>query len=112
MNKKFLLFLLAACLAVSQAAISGEIDNLVDKLVDKGILTQAEAYKLVTEAKEEGRKKEALLPKWIKNTSFKGDVRIRYENQDVKRTDYGKTDKTKSRGRVRFRWGFKTQVNL
>ncbi len=93
-------------------AFAGEVDRLVEKLVEKGILTQGEAYKIVAEAQEEARKDEAAVkgeidrvPGWIKNTKFKGDARLRFE-QKVKNDD-----ETSRRGRVRARFGFDTQVN-
>ncbi|HNS32483.1 MAG TPA: putative porin [bacterium] len=93
-------------------AFGSEVDRLIDKLVEKGILTQGEAYKIAAEAREEAKKQEAVakaetdkISSWIKNTSFKGDARIRYELQNREAKD------DRSRTRLRFRWGFDTQVN-
>jgi polyhydroxyalkanoate synthesis regulator phasin len=105
--------LIALTLIFSTTLVFGsEMDRLVEKLVEKGILTQGEAYKIAAEAKEESRKQEAMVkgeidkvPGWIKNTKFKGDARLRFE-QKVKNDD-----ETSRRGRVRARWGFETQVN-
>ncbi len=92
--------------------LGSEVDRLLDKLIEKGILTEGEAYKIREEAADEARKREASakadtdkIPGWIKNTSFKGDARIRYEFQDRE----GKSDR--NRARLRFRWGFDTDVN-
>jgi len=97
------------CAAVT-LAFGGEIDLLVDKLVEKGVLTQGEAQQLITETKEEVRQQNAAgnnesLPKWIQNTKFSGDVRIRYQGE----TKTG--SKHRDRGRFRLRYGFDTKAN-
>lgn len=93
-------------------AFGSEVDRLVEKLVEKGILTEAEAYKIAAEAQDEANKQEAVaktdsdkISNWIKNTSFKGDARIRYEVHDRDAKD------DRHRTRLRFRWGFDTKVN-
>lgn len=105
--------IIAATLILTTAlAFGSEVDRLVEKLVEKGILTEAEAYKIAAEAQDEANKQEAVaktdsdkISSWIKNTSFKGDARIRYE---VHERD---TKADRHRARLRFRWGFDTKVN-
>lgn len=89
-----------------------EIDLLVEKLVEKGILTKEEAQKIVEEAKKETKEQEKTvkkdidkISKWIKDTKFKGDIRLRYDYSQVTGDPY------RDRTRIRFRWGFDTMVN-
>ncbi len=119
MKKNLVLtLLLSVFIAImSSYACAGEVDILIDKLVEKKILTQAEAGVLLEEMKKEGEKeKEEIkkvasnavdLPGWVKNTTVKGDVRIRYQTQDT--DNDGKP--SRDRGRMRVRLGVETQVN-
>ncbi|MCX8082485.1 MAG: putative porin [bacterium] len=98
-------------------SFASEVDRLVEKLVEKGILTEGEAYKILAEAEEEARAQEALarkdsdkISKWIKETKFKGDIRLRYENIERDNQD-GSYIADRDRTRIRFRWGFDTKVN-
>jgi len=111
------LMIAAALIFSATLGFGSEMDALVKKLVEKGILTQGEAYKIVAEAKEESRKQEVMVqkemdsvPGWIKNTKFKGDARLRFENHGRSYTT-GAPITDRSRTRVRFRWGFDTKVN-
>ncbi|MCM8829529.1 MAG: putative porin [Candidatus Omnitrophica bacterium] len=106
------LMVVATLIFSTMVAFGSEVDRLLDKLVEKGILTEAEAYKISLEAQDEVNKQEAIaktdvdkISKWIKNTSFKGDARIRYEVHDRELKD------DRHRTRLRFRWGFDTKVN-
>jgi len=94
-----------------------EMDILLKKLQQKGILTAAEADEIARETRQaaaEAQKaetKEAVakaseLPDWIKNTKFKGDIRLRYEARDREDDQRG----TQGRGRFRLRAGLETQV--
>jgi hypothetical protein len=109
-------------------AMAGEMDILVRKLVEHGVLNQKDADEILQETRVEAEKerqeniaatREALmtgedakimlaeaLPSWIRNTSFKGDLRLRYQWSD--RED-GNQDRSRFRGR--FRIGFVTKVN-
>ena len=81
---------------------AGEIDILINKLVEKRILTHTEATRLMEEMQTEmSRQKEEIkqvakeavkeeskgggikLPSWVENTKFKGDFRLRYQNDDT-----------------------------
>ncbi|MDD3726308.1 MAG: putative porin, partial [Candidatus Ratteibacteria bacterium] len=104
-------------IVVVSVSFASEVDRLVEKLVEKGILTEGEAYKILAEAEEEARAQEALARKdtdkisgWIKNTKFKGDIRLRYEHAERDNQD-GSYIADRDRTRVRFRWGFDTKVN-
>ncbi|MFO7963431.1 MAG: putative porin [Desulfobacterales bacterium] len=48
------------------------------------------------------------LPEWISNMKFKGDVRVRYQDEERDPIDEGGEN---SRFRVRWRAGFETQIN-
>lgn len=95
-----------------QAAPS-EMEVLLAKLVEKGVITFAEAEKILGETKEiaaaeqkKSESKQAKLPDWIANTKFKGDVRLRYQNEDTEE-DRGNA---RNRGRFRLRVGASTKV--
>jgi polyhydroxyalkanoate synthesis regulator phasin len=89
--KKLITSVIASAFIFTGAASASEVDVLVNKLVEKNILTQSDAKVILDEMKRDGEKKvnpEAgkegfELPKWIKNTEVKGDVRVRYQSQDT-----------------------------
>lgn len=103
---------------------------MIDKLVEKGILSQSDARQLILDMKKESAKQEgvakrtasdtgwdaakkeakpteSMIPKWIQNTRFKGDLRLRYQHEE--REDSDKAD----RDRFRFRWrlGAESKIN-
>jgi hypothetical protein len=106
------------------------MEILLKKLQEKGILTASEADEIAKEtrkavAEEKAEMKEAAekaaaqkmeskeaggkgmeLPDWVKNTKFKGDLRLRYEARD--RDDDARG--TQGRGRFRLRAGADTTV--
>jgi len=115
---------------MNDLAMSGEVDILINKLVEKGILSPSDARQLITEMqKESARQEEAVkrvasetatdtvkkeakaveskIPKWVQNTTFKGDFRLRYQHEQ--QDDSGKPD----RDRFRFRWrvGADSKIN-
>ena len=115
-------------MASSHAA---EVDVLINKLVEKGLLNQKEAEQLMKEMQKEGARQEstiketaekvaketaektvkkeaasgkfASVPKWVNRIHFKGDFRLRYQYQDIKKSDGVKTNR--NRGRYRWRFG-------
>jgi hypothetical protein len=113
--KQLVTTVLASAIFFTGAAYAGEVDVLVNKLVEKNILTQADAKVILDEMKKEGEKKvtaeagkDAIeLPKWIKNTAIKGDVRVRYQSQDT--DNDGRV--SRDRGRIRARLGVVSNPN-
>ncbi len=128
MNKKTVLTVVMALLFVWQSpAPAGEVDILVKKLVEKGVLNQQDADVILQETKAEAAKertetiaatKEALMtgkdapfvlaeaiPAWIRNTTIKGDFRLRYQYTDRDSTS------ERNRGRYRLRIAAITKVN-
>lgn len=128
MNKRTLFVVLATALLMwSAPARASEVDILIRKLVEHGVLTQEAADEIVKETRVEAEKerketvaatKEALLngkdapfmlaeavPAWIRNTTIKGDFRLRYQMTNRE----GSADR--DRGRYRFRLGFITKIN-
>jgi polyhydroxyalkanoate synthesis regulator phasin len=116
--------------SINNPALSGEVDILINKLVEKGILNQSDAKQLITEmqkesarqedavkrvaseaatdtAKKEAKAVESKIPKWVQNTAFKGDFRLRYQHEE--RDDTGNPE----RDRFRFRWrlGADSKIN-
>lgn len=113
MKKLILIAILGILLfSFSNSAFSAttQVDALIEKLVDKGVITKEEARELKTEIVEDEKIKisdevKQILPSWVQNTKWKGDLRLR--NEYIKK-DVG-TDNT--RQRFRLRYGFETKVN-
>ncbi|MEE4351678.1 MAG: putative porin [Desulfatiglans sp.] len=129
MKRLALVLFIAGALTASFShgtAIAGEADILINKLVEKGILSRSEANQLLIDmqkesvrqkemikevatevAKEGGKGKTIDLPKWVNNTKFKGDIRLRYQGQE--RDNSGKPHR--SRGRFRLRAGIESKLS-
>lgn len=95
-------------------AATTQVDALIEKLVEKGILNRQESIKLKAEiaddekiVREEGLKQS--LPSWVKNTSLKGDLRLRYQDHHEKND--GNIQKDTNIGRLRMRLGLESKVN-
>ncbi len=110
---------------------AAEVDVLINKLVEKGLLNQKEAEQLMKEMQKEGARQEttvketaekvaketaektvkkeaasgkfAGVPKWVNRIHFKGDFRLRYQYQDLEKSDGVETNR--NRGRYRWRFG-------
>jgi len=108
-----------ALLSSGAPALASEVDILINKLVEKKILTAQEAKEIRREVKEESRRlvqtpepatppvpapeqPKGVLPDWIRNTQWFGNLRLRYEGQLKNYTD------DRHRERFRLRLGFKT----
>jgi hypothetical protein len=102
-------------LLFASIGFAGEIDLLLEKLVQKGIITSGEAEQIKAETDTEIRNKvigtaskeieaQSKISSFLKNTKFKGDIRLRYQYEDKDSID-------RHRGRFRFRYGFETKVN-
>ncbi|MCM8771561.1 MAG: putative porin [Candidatus Omnitrophica bacterium] len=105
MKRFFLIFLLMLTFS-----FAGEIDILLEKLIKKGVITNEEAKEIKEEIKKEREreeKKEKEKYNFLKNTKFSGDLRVRYQYDDILE---GSTDPDRCRGRIRARWGFKTDI--
>jgi hypothetical protein len=108
---------------VPQAA---EVDILINKLVEKRIITQDEAFQLMDEmrkegvreneaikavvaeaAKEEAKNNKQVLPSWVENMTLSGDLRVRYQTEDV--DNDGKP--SRNRWRIRLRPGLDAKIN-
>lgn len=113
--------------AAVQPLRAGEVDVLIHKLVEKGILTQEEADTLVQEIQEEKAKektsvkeiakktaketvkeetKAAGIPGWIKDTTLKGDLRLRYQ------TENREGDAVPERDTWKIRWRLAADTKL
>lgn len=103
MKFKFILSFLIL-LSFFQIGKAGEVDILLEKLVNKGVITKEEAKEIKEDIKKEKEKEKGKYD-FLKNTKFSGDLRIRYQNEDIK------GDANRDRSRIRARWGFKTNVN-
>jgi len=109
-------------------AFAGEMDILVEKLVQKGVINSGDAREILKEVKEEAKKERETIveetkaslknegsltlnfPGWVERTKLKGDLRLRYQNEDrhTSAVNDGKVDRNRSRYRLRL--GFVTQV--
>lgn len=103
--------LFGACF-IPSAARANETDRLLDVLKQKGVLTQEEAEQIKKEAQKASAEQEKKLeekvakktPDWVKNLKFKGDVRARYQIENVEDDNKGQRE----RGRFRLRFGAET----
>ncbi len=107
MLKRNLFFAAAFVTAMSCSAFA-EIGSLANLLAEKGIITYGEAQTLTTESKEEARMKLAsgkseIVPAWVQNMTFKGDLRIRTQY------DWDASNKARLRERMRLRLGVETR---
>lgn len=101
----------AFCMGAVQARAS-ETDTLLNILKQKGILTQEEAEQIKRDAQKASAEQEKKLeekaakttPEWIKNTKFQGDVRVRYQSENVENDSKAQRD----RARIRLRFGAET----
>ncbi|MDR3111641.1 MAG: putative porin [Elusimicrobiota bacterium] len=106
------LMLIAVMLLSVFSVFAGEVDKLTSILADKGIISYGEAQRIISETKEDSRQQTAsgtneVLPKWIQNLTFKGDIRIRHQvDWDNSK---GATAHTRQRERLRLRFGFETR---
>jgi len=130
MKKKFLVFALIMTLALiglnTRSGRAGEADILVNKLVEKKILTQDEAAQMITDmlkegprqneeiktlvaesAKEEAKNNKQVLPSWVQNMTLSGDIRVRYQTEDVNND----TNPRRDRWRIRLRTGVTSRIN-
>lgn len=129
MKKNVLMIAICSMLFVSLGSgnlWAGEIDILINKLVEKRILTHSEATQLTEEmqtemsrqkeeikqvakaaAKEESKGGGVKLPSWVENTKFKGDFRLRYQNENTDNDG----NPARSRGRIRLRAGVESKVS-
>ena len=112
MKKRVLSLLIAGLMIWNNPsfAASTSVDALIQKLVDKKILTDKEALELKGEiaadeklVREEGFKQS--LPSWVQGMKWKGDLRVRYQNERRDSTN------SRNRGRIRMRLGVETKVN-
>ena len=88
-----------ATMAVVGNAEAQSQEALLKTLVGKGVLTEAEADELRKEASQEPA---GVGPKWVESISFKGDLRLRYEQAHK---SIGGGNPARNRFRYRFRYG-------
>jgi hypothetical protein len=111
------LFIALFCTQLVYGA-SSEMEVLLKILEKKGIITSSEAESIAKEtkeiaakeavkAKETSAKKEWEVPDWVKNTKFKGDLRLRGEIADRAENN---TKGTRERERYRLRVGADTTI--
>lgn len=96
---------------------AGEVDILLQKLVEKGVLTAGEAQEIKTETQEQvkldiAQGKNESLPKWLQTMKFKGDMRVRYQNDYKKggNNSGGRNSIEQNRARFRLRVGAEAKV--
>ena len=110
----------------AQETLAAEVDILINKLVEKRIITQDEATELIGEmaregareneaiktvvaaaAKEEAKNNKQVLPKWVENMTLSGDLRVRYQTEDVDNDN----NPSRNRWRIRLRPGLDSKIN-
>ncbi len=98
MTKALGLCFLAGMIAAGTVGAQSH-EALLKTLVKKGVITEAEAEAL---RKEVTQNSGGAVPEWVQSISFKGDLRLRYE-QAHKSIDGG--NPARNRFRYRFRYG-------
>src|SRR3990167_2647735 len=99
-----------------------QAEIILKALINKGIITQSDIDSAAQEVKTDKKaevpegveervtaleKNAKDTPRWVKNTEFSGDLRLRYEMIEKP----GPGCENDNRTRVRFRYGAKTKVN-
>lgn len=121
--KRIVLTLTAAIIFAWQpmSFAGSSVDALIQKLEDKGILTDQEANQIKGEIatnEQDSQQKtfKTMLPDWVQNIKFTGDMRFRLQAQ--RRDDRSEAiagsagvRNERVRGRVRARLNFEDQVN-
>lgn len=101
----FMLFNCPASMAAS------EIESLVDILVNKGVISRGDAIQVIEDAENEAKMQQVNAikqgPKWLANTTFKGDLRIRHQYESKEDS----SSRPRHRFRTRFRYGFTNKIN-
>ncbi|MCM8785760.1 MAG: putative porin [Candidatus Omnitrophica bacterium] len=97
---KFRIIIFSSLLSFS-FLFAGEMDILLEKLIKKGVLTKEEAKEIKEEVKKE---KEKEKYSFLKDTKFSGDLRIRYQRDNIEGEPH------RDRERFRGRFGFKTNI--
>jgi hypothetical protein len=98
-------------------SFAGEVDILLQKLVEKGVLTAGEAQEVKVETQEQVKKeisegKYSSLPAWVQNIKLKGDLRLRYQYKQDKKTSSDETASQDTQvGRLRMRLGLESKIN-
>ncbi|MCX5812081.1 MAG: putative porin [Proteobacteria bacterium] len=123
MKRSAILIIAALLLVPAISFADSEMAVLLKTLQKKGIITSSEAESIAKEtreiaAKEEAKAKEVSVakkdeakkawevPDFLKNTKFKGDLRLRGELSDRAETSSG----TRERARYRLRLGTETAI--
>jgi len=93
----------------SSFVFAGETDLLIQKLIENGTLNAGDGQVLLTQTKEEMKKSIAQgkadnMPAWVQNLSLKGDIRVRYQ------TDQVVNAVNRDRARLRLRIGAVTRM--
>jgi hypothetical protein len=99
LTKVFTVAILAG-FALVETAEGQSSESLLKKLVEKGVLTEAEAGELRNETNAEN----VIKPNsWVDSITFKGDLRLRYEQKHQDWNSGGQL--SRQRMRYRFRYG-------
>jgi polyhydroxyalkanoate synthesis regulator phasin len=107
--KKMMLAAMTGVIIGSSAPAQAN-DMLINTLAEKGVITYGEAQQIMTENREEERKKLAqgeadTLPAWIQNMTIKGDLRLRHQTDWEASALYARI-----RERLRLRLGVDTRI--
>lgn len=108
---------------LAPAAHGSDVDLLIDKLVSKGILSQAEADEIAAEMTHEARAAAATVPvqdlaaaqpaaasspakvdHWYDRFALKGDMRVRYQAEDLDNVPIISSLDIDEQQRMRIRW--------
>ncbi len=101
----FTFFVIAVpVLFAGNANAASDMTTLVNKLENKGVLSKSDADSILSKTTQENQGGE--LPAWLRNISFGGDLRLRYEYLDVQ----NQSTETIRRARFRYRLQIGDQI--
>jgi len=115
----FVLGVLVFTPGTSMAASADELARQIDSLKDRLIDLQTQLNELRSETKKntevvEKVGKAGAVPKWVQSWAFKGDFRLRYQQEQSTREVQGGNDigdDTRTRWRIRLRPGVEAKIN-
>jgi len=99
---------LACVMLLSGKVFASGVEDLANLLAEKGVISYGQAQQIVTESNEQARQellsgKSVLVPQWVQNMKFQGDLRLRAQ------TDWDSSNNSRLRERMRLRLGVETR---
>lgn len=106
--KRSMMLVLGCAMMLSVKTFASGVEDLANLLAEQGVITYGQAQQIITESNEQARQellsgKSTLVPQWVQNMTFQGDLRIRTQ------MDWDSSNNSRLRERMRLRMGFETR---